>query len=115
MPCGKQYHDGTLPWPPPAMSARLASNTFLYSGVNGAFCPLISQRGTPTRIHWPRRSGYFASSAIATLVAAHSATSPSAPIACLITMVVSLVVFWSAARHLVRRTVRRRNVYRSFY
>src|SRR5215470_4643285 len=65
MPCGRQYQEGTLPGPPAFISASLASNTFIYSGVSGGLCPLPGgiQRGAPTRCHWPLRSGYFAGSA----------------------------------------------------
>src|SRR5215470_12161995 len=66
MPCGKQYCDGTPPAPPLRMSARLASNTALYSGVNGGV-PAGVQFGTPTRSHWPFRSGNFDSSRVRAL------------------------------------------------
>src|SRR5215470_9007446 len=72
MPCGKQYCDGTPPAPPLRMSARLASNTALYSGVNGGV-PAGVQFGTPTRSHWPFRSGNFDSSRMRALAEAISA------------------------------------------
>src|SRR5262249_13701551 len=77
MPCGRQYHDGTLPIPPAAISALLASNTAWYSGVTGGGDPPgTTQPGAPTRCHWPLKSGYFDSSeawAAVTVSAAASA------------------------------------------
>src|SRR5271163_3338835 len=90
MPCGRQYHDGTLPWPPLAMSSRFASKTFWYSGVSGAFWPACTQRGTPTRFHCPLRSGYLASSqADAPLMVAHKARSAHARIETRLDMIFS--------------------------
>src|ERR1700722_19491643 len=82
-----------VPCPPSFWSIRLALNMASYSGISGASC-VVPQRltgsneGWPppavprTPIHWPCRSGYFASSnARAPLAAAHSmAASASAPI-----------------------------------
>src|SRR5215471_11690563 len=88
MPGGMQVKVGSLPWPPAAWSARLASSTFWYSGVRGACCPrpsgLLESHWTPTpagRNHWPRNSGYFdssnASAALAAVSAAASMTAPT--------------------------------------
>src|ERR1700722_16393379 len=81
MPCGRQYHDGTLPGPPAAMSATFASKTFWYSGVSGAFWPACTQRGMPTRFHCPARSGNLASwRAAAVQIVAQKTSTLIAPI-----------------------------------
>src|SRR5262245_39850649 len=96
MPCGKEYCDGTPPAPPFFMSARLASKTAWYSAVNGGV-PAGVQFGTPTRSHWPLRSGNFDSSRTRALAeairAAVSAIAVSKRTSCM------TVLPWCGARY----------------
>src|SRR5262249_48072845 len=67
MPTGRQEYRISLPCPPVAWSARLASKMARYSGVRGACCPrpsglLESHWMPPVLAHWPPQSGYFDSS-----------------------------------------------------
>src|SRR5262249_14334524 len=62
MPGGRHIQDGSQPCPPAFWSAVFHSKIFWYSGVSGAVCPALTQRGGPTRSHLPFRSGYLLSS-----------------------------------------------------
>src|SRR6266478_2404751 len=104
MPGGRQSAPGfQLPWPPLAWSARLASSTAWYSGVSGACWPrphglVGSNAGWPptpgirTPIHWPHRSGYFASSKAWAAEQVATRASPIAPNAFRYSMVFPLVI-----------------------
>ena len=64
MPGGMQVKVGSLPWPPAAWSARLASNSAWYCGLSGGCSSrpsfLLGSHWTPPmRRHWPRHCRIF--------------------------------------------------------
>src|SRR5260370_16072390 len=89
MPKARHSERLTLPCPPLAWSAMLASRIALYSGVSGACCPkpqglvwsndgMPPSPGTTKRVHWPLRSGYFVSSNARALPSASAETASAA-------------------------------------
>src|SRR5262249_9504012 len=87
MPTGKQEYRASLPAPPTAWAARLASTVARYSGVSGACCPrpmglVGSHCMPPVRSHWPDQSGYLVSSCAraAAIVVTITVASTTAPI-----------------------------------